>query len=598
MSELGIWEPADDRDRRYALGAHGALAAANRAGVLTAADVLVAQRLGRLAGDDDERVLLAVACTVRAVGRGSVCVDLAAVPGWAPDQPWPEVTAWRSAVAASRVVESGALRVEGDLLYLDRYHRLERQLCDDLAARLAAPPPPAWAGLDDALGRAFPAAQSAGDRDLADQRAAAEHAARRWTTVLTGGPGTGKTTSIAGLLAVLLAEAQQTGRRLSIALSAPTGRAAARLQESVAAESQHLPEQIRDLLAASPAVTLHRLLGWRPDNSTRFRHDRTNRLQHDVVVVDEASMVDLTLMARLLEAVRPETRLILVGDPDQLTSVGAGAVLSDLVTGFADRPDSPVVRLEKAHRYGDEIGRLAAALRLGDPDQAAAAALEALRAGGASVEFVEVADDAEVVAALEPLLVAHAAALADLAGAGRAEEALAHLDRHRLICAHREGPRGVGRWNRSVERWLAERDGADYWPHWYAGRPLLVTANDYALGVYNGESGVAVRRSDGSLRGLIQGSGGVHDFATTRLGEVETMHALTVHKSQGGQAEEVTVLLPAAESRLLTRELFYTAVTRARRTVRVVGSEEEVRAAIARRADRATGLSERIAALP
>ncbi|MGA8248681.1 MAG: ATP-binding domain-containing protein, partial [Nocardioides sp.] len=178
---------------------------------------------------------------------------------------------------------------------------------------------------------------------------------------------------------------------------------------------------------------------------------------------------------------------------------------------------------------------------------------------------------------------------------GDAEAALVALDRHRLLCAHRDGPYGVHRWNRATEAWLAEEAGVDHWPLWYAGRPLIVTSNDYAVGVYNGETGVVVRRADGALRARVAGSDGVRDLATTRLVDVDTMHALTIHKSQGSQVDEVTVLLPPPESRLLSRELFYTAVTRARSTVRVVGSEATVRAAVTRQAQRASGLARRLA---
>ena len=197
---------------------------------------------------------------------------------------------------------------------------------------------------------------------------------------------------------------------------------------------------------------------------------------------------------------------------------------------------------------------------------------------------------------LRPLLLEAAVAIRERAIVGDAQGAMEALHRHRLICAHRDGPFGVAHWNRQVERWLAEETGQDYWPTWYAGRPLLVTRNDYALRIYNGETGVCVGSPDGSLRGLINGADGVLDFATTRLAEVNTMHALTVHKSQGSQAAEVTVLLPPEDSRLLTRELLYTAVTRAERKVRLVGSEAEVRAAVLRQAVRATGLRQRLAA--
>jgi exodeoxyribonuclease V alpha subunit len=334
-------------------------------------------------------------------------------------------------------------------------------------------------------------------------------------------------------------------------------------------------------------MTLHRLLGWRPDNATRFRHDRGNRLKYDLVVVDESSMVELTMMARLLEAVRPQARLVLVGDPRQLTSVGAGAVLSDLVAGYDGDPDTPVVSLTENFRSTEDIKSLAEALRVGDAD----AVLAALRTPSSEVEFVETDDPA---AALRADTVGSALAVRRAAEAGDAAAAVAALDEHRLLCAHREGPHGVRHWNRQVEQWLGEEIGQDLRAEWYAGRPLLVTANDYALQIYNGETGAVVLRDDGRLRAWISGSGGLHEFAPGRLDAVETMHAMTIHKSQGSQARRVTVLLPEAGSRLLTRELFYTAVTRAQEQVRVVGSEEAVRAAVATHAQRATGLRQRL----
>ncbi|HEX6150320.1 exodeoxyribonuclease V subunit alpha [Nocardioides sp.] len=581
MTEL--FEPTDAADPRLAATADGLLGRFNAAGLLTSADVHVARRLTALAGDTDELVALAVAAATTVIQRGSVGVDLAGAHELAPDLPWPDPAAWHDAVAASALVEQGGLRLAHGLVYLDRYHRLEEQVFTDLTDRADRPPPEVdEPALARALTRVFP------DDQYAEQRDAIAAAAHRWTTVLTGGPGTGKTTTVAGLLAVLADQAAVRGHRLSIALAAPTGKAAARLQESVDHETARFPAGDQARLAGLESLTLHRLLGFRPDNSTRFRHHRHNRLKYDVVVVDESSMVELMLMGRLLEALRPDTRLILVGDPDQLSSVGAGAVLGDLVKGYAARADSPVVALTTNHRYGEEIGRLAVALRDGDAD----AVMDVLRAGGDRVSFVET-DDAEPV--LKPDLVEAATALRAAAEAGDDAAALAELDRHRLICAHRDGPRGVAHWNRQVERWLAQATGQDFWPRWYPGRPVLVTSNDYGLGIYNGETGVVVRRPDGELRGLIPSSGGtVLDFATTRLAEVETMHALTVHKSQGSQVDHVTVLLPAEDSRLLGRELFYTAVTRARQSVRVVGTEAEVRAAVARRAVRATGLAERL----
>ena len=594
MTEL--WEPLDERDARLSLGASGLLADFNRSGVLTSAAVHVARRTAALAGDHDERVLLATALAVRAVTQGSVGADLARVAEIDPDLPWPAHDGWVAAVDGSALLAHGVLRHEHGLVYLDRYHRLEVAVRDDLLTRAAYPSPPVdQTRANDVLARIFPSTEGPDSADYTEQRAAARAAVAQWTTVITGGPGTGKTTTVAGLLAVLHDQARSRGESLSVAVTAPTGKAAARLQESILAElagddgSRFTPDD-HEALAGTQSMTLHRLLGWVRDNNTRFRHDRANRLGHDVVIVDESSMVDLMLMARLLEAVRPDARLVLVGDPHQLTSVGAGAVLADVVKGFAERPDSPVCALRTNHRYGPDIAGLAEALRDGDGDRA----VEVLRRGSESVTFVEVDGSEAAADALRADLLTTAHALRAAGLAGDAEAALAALDEHRLICAHRDGPHGVAHWNHQVERWLAEESGVDHWPLWYAGRPLLVTSNDYGLGIYNGESGAVVRRPDGVLRGVINGSRGALDFAPSRLADVETMHALTVHKSQGSQAQRITVLLPPEDSRLLTRELFYTAVTRAQQSVRVVGSEAEVRAAVARQATRATGLAQRL----
>ena len=579
---IELFEVTEEHDRRLALTATGLLRTFNDAGVLTAADVHVAQRVGLLGGESDQEVLLAVALATRAVRHGSVCLDLATVADAAAELPWPSYDAWVSSVAASPLVTVGVLRWEFGLLYLDRYWHQEVQVHADLQARTRQPPPVVdEAMLNEGETRVF------GGPTYAEQRAASGLAAKQWTTVLTGGPGTGKTTTVAGVLALLAEQAALTGDTLRIALTAPTGKAAARLQEAVASASFSLPAGDRDRLGTLQASTLHRLLGTRRDNGTRFRHHRTNRLPHDVVVVDETSMVSLTMMARLIEAVRLDARLVLVGDPDQLASVEAGAVLADLVAGFEHVPTSPVVGLETSHRFGAEIGRLATAVRVGDAD----AVMEALRAGSAEVEFVESVDPAPL---LRAELLRAALAVRALADAGDAAGAVAALDRHRLLCAHRQGPYGVRHWNRQVEHWITDATGDPLYDEMYVGRPLLVTANDYGLGVYNGDSGVVVRQADGTLRAAIGGSAGLLDFATSRMSDVDTMHAMTIHKSQGSQADHVTVLLPPEESRLLTRELFYTAVTRAKEKVRVVGTESSVRAAVDRRAQRASGLRHRL----
>ncbi|MET0953186.1 MAG: exodeoxyribonuclease V subunit alpha [Aeromicrobium sp.] len=583
-----LLEIEDPYDRRLAHGVDGVLAAFNRAGVLSSADVRIAVRVSDVVGEASEPVRLAFALTVRAVRNGSTCVELAELVAElgaeTPDLPWPEdPVAWHAEVAHSALVDADVpvLRADHRLVYLDRYFELETELCRDLVSRSELDPPaPDAELLATDLARLFPG------EGYAEQRAAAHGAARRWTTILTGGPGTGKTTALARLLAVLASQATAAGAPpLRVALAAPTGKAAARMKEAVAAvsEAEGFTDDERAWLRDLEASTMHRLLGFRPDNSTRFRHDRRHRLPHDVVVVDESSMVSLTLMARLVEAVRPDSRLLLVGDPDQLASIEAGTVLRDLVGGWADGPTSPVAQLVNEHRFGDEIGTLASAVRDGDADRA----IEVLRAGHAGVRLLD-----EGTETVQGLVLPGARAMRDAAEAGDVEAALAELDRHRLLCAHREGPYGAETWNAQVERWLDEDAGHMLGRPWFAGRPVLVTENDRGLRLYNGDTGVTVPAGEGLA--VVVAEQERRRFAPSRLGAVQTAYAMTVHRSQGSQFEHVTVLLPGDESRLLTRELLYTALTRAQTTVTLIGSEDAVRRAIATRVLRASGLAERL----
>jgi exodeoxyribonuclease V alpha subunit len=551
---------------RHPAGVDGLLRTFSDAQVVESSDVHVAVRLCLMADEGDERVALAVALVVRALRGGSVCLNLRSVEQQVgvDGLPWPDIDGWLAAIQASPLAGTPpALRVDGDLLYLDRYWLEEQQVCADILAMIATRPVKASPDID----RLFP-------KGFEEQRAAAEVALSRGLTVLTGGPGTGKTTTVARLLVLL---ANRT--RLRIALAAPTGKAAARLQEAVQLEVDKLGPADREALSGLHATTMHRLLGSRPDTSARFRHNRGNRLPHDVIVVDETSMVSLTMMARLLEAVRPEARLILVGDPDQLASVEAGAVLADLVDGLGG---ARIAELKTSHRFGESIGELATAIRVGDADRA----VEVLRAGGEHIEWIDTDEPSQD---LRKVLLPRAIELRQAAILDNRDEALATLDRHRLLCAHRRGPFGVRYWNNQVERWLAEATGEPIWSSWYAGRPVLVTANDYGLGLYNGDTGVTVLH-DGVLRAVIAGTEQL-EFATSRLSDVDTLHAMTIHKSQGSQAQEVTVLLPPEDSRLLSRELLYTAVTRAKEKIRVIGPAASVRAAVERRAVRASGLA-------
>jgi len=417
---------------------------------------------------------------------------------------------------------------------------------------------------------------------------------RRRLTIVAGGPGTGKTTTVARILALLHEQTDAHGSPpLRVALAAPTGKAAARLEEAVHDEARTLDvtPAVRERLLASSATTLHRLLGWRPGHRTRFAHHRGNRLPHDVVIVDETSMVSLSMMAKLAEAVRPSARLVLVGDPQQLASVEAGAVLGDLVAPGGAIGDGVVV-LRHVYRFGGGIAELAAAVQAGEAD----AAMAVLTTGREDVTWIDadVATDAIADGALAPVRTAVVDAgrrVVDAASAGDGRAALDALGTMRVLCAHRHGPYGVSRWMRQLQSWLdAGVDGFSTRGEWYPGRPLLVTANDYGLGLYNGDTGVVVTAGGERVAAVFERRGELVRVAPTVLSAVETAYAMTIHKSQGSQFTSVAVLLPDPTSPILTRELLYTAVTRARRQLTVVGTEASIRAAVTRPIARASGL--------
>jgi exodeoxyribonuclease V alpha subunit len=623
MADLDTPSAGDPWDVSLVYGSDGVapLAVFNRAGVLVPADVHTARRLAGLAGETDDLVMLATALAVRAPRVGHVSVDLATVRSVAGADaaedvdiealPWPEPAGWLERVSASSLVAAGEveanrpLRLIGTTLYLDRYWRDEVAVAADLRVRASAPPPLTDAEVVAAsVSRLF---RGATDHD---QVLAVATAVGRRFTVIAGAPGTGKTTTVARFLAVLheLAEARRERPPL-IGLAAPTGKAAARLEEAVHLEtarmvaSGDLPASIGRRLAEVTGSTLHRLLGSRAGTS-RFRHHRGLRLPHDVIVVDEASMVSLALMRRLVEAVRPDARLVLVGDPQQLVSVEAGAVLADVVgpaaggARKADAAGSPmtgsIAVLRTNHRFSGALADLASAVETGDGGRV----IEVLRRGDASVSWLE-HEPAASSAPLRSRITAWSGQLVEAARRGDRAGALGTLARHRVLCAHRRGAGGVSDWNELVERWLN-----DDWPEvategaWFAGRPVLVTANDYSLRLFNGDTGVAVAdHGDAATRvGVVfaDSGGPPRRVSPSRLADVQTVYAMTVHKSQGSEFDEVTLLLPPPTSRLLTRELLYTAVTRARKGLLVVGTEDAIRVAVNRPIARASGLTDRL----
>ncbi len=611
----------------------------NDAGVLAPADVHVATRLARLAGEQDDSVTLAAALAVRAPRISHVLVDLATIretatvdadePVDLSTLPWPDPEPWIERVTASDLVALGEdapdsnrpLRLVGTWLYLDRYWRDERQVAADLRSLAGVPADDVDVQiLHDGIARLFP-----GQTDGRQALAAATAVLRRFA-VVAGGPGTGKTTTVARIVALLTEQATAAGSPPPlIGLAAPTGKAAARLGEAVHDEATNLPIDVRtrDHLLGLHASTLHRLLGWRGSH-TRFRYHRAQRLPHDVVIVDEASMVSLSHMARLVEAIRPDARLILVGDPGQLASIEAGAVLGDIVGPATDNllmsadarallanaighpvpaddppTDAPIansiVVLKRVHRFGEGIARLAEAIRRGDADEV----LEILHEQPEGVTWIPVdVTDPEAEQALTPIrdqAVAAYGRIIEAARAGAAREALEALSSFRVLCAHRRGPDGVSTWTTRIESWLAaEIPDFPIDTRWYPGRPLLVTENDYDLGLYNGDTGVVVQSTPDRLTAAFDGGGELIKYSPMTLGAVATVYAMTIHKGQGSQFGTAVVLLPAPTSRLLARELLYTAATRAREQLILTGTDGTVRSAVMRQVARASGLRPRL----
>lgn len=511
-----------------------------------------------------ESVLIAHAAALASalLHRGHVCLDLARAPNIADSEfptlePWPSIETWRTDLSRSGLVAIDApaflplVLDRGHRLYLHRYEEYERRLAIAIRTRSAA-------------GR---------------------------LKVVVGGPGTGKTTRIIDELVARMKVAPVP----LIMLAAPTGKAAHRMEESLRSGLARLevPEDLRARLPSS-ASTLHRLLGTRND-SAFFRHNADNPLPADVVIIDEASMVDLPLMAKLLDALKPSAEIVLVGDPHQLASVEAGAVLADIATAAATSATlaPALITLHRQYRYDTTsgIGQLCTAIREGDGEQALALLT--------SEKYTDIRLRALPPRAALGRSLRSASAIESLRAALATDDPARMLDqlgRSRMLSPLRRGPYGVENLNEIIEHLLDEEGVIRAGGVFYERRPIVLTRNDHDLQLFNGDSGVIVAAPrDGSLRACFAaGDGILRSLPARRLPPHETAYAMTVHRSQGAEFDRVLVVLPPGGNPIMTRELLYTAVSRARQDVEIWSDPATLLDSCRRQVERTSGLVERL----
>ena len=593
---------------------------------LSELDYRFARFLGRLDGTFDVNLLLASALVSRYRGEGHICIDLVEFAGTVIEpqgsEPLicPPLETWLNALAVSPVVggpgDYRPLILNGTRLYLYGYWDYETKLADALK-NLAGNTFEVFdeLHLKDSFERIFPHGDNDGETDVDWRKVAAFASFRSGLCVISGGPGTGKTFAVARILALLIE--QNRHGQLNIALTTPTGKAATRLQEAIkkAKAGLNCDESVKASIPEE-ASTIHRLLGSIP-NSPSFRFNRDNPLPKDIVIVDEASMVDLALFSMLAQAIRPQSRLILLGDKDQLASVEAGSVLGDISDtgnihrfspsfiencrratveeiyesdpGAAAGMNDCIVQLSKNYRFSRTSGILALSQAVNAGNGSQAMDLTKNKNIG-DIHWKSLPRPDELPRHLRDWITKRYTAYLE---ASDPLEAFDLFNRSRIICALREGPYGIYNLNISIEHILQKNGLIVRNGRWYSGRPIMITQNDYNLRLFNGDIGITMtdHEKGGEPWVFFMGpDGSIRSFPPLRLPDHETVYAMTVHKSQGSEFDEVLLVLPDRDARVLTRELIYTAITRAKEEIQIWGKEDIFLTAIQRRIRRSSGL--------
>ncbi|NLC70882.1 MAG: exodeoxyribonuclease V subunit alpha [Desulfuromonadaceae bacterium] len=577
----------------------------------------------RLSGGDRHELWLAAALLCRQTAAGHICLDLrrwdpqAAFPAAAISFPSPSL--WLEKLQGAAVVGRPATRHplildEKGRLYLNKYWNYERECAETINKMISSTVTVDESLLAAGLARLFP---SPAEPEIDLQKTAAAIAVLKRFCVISGGPGSGKTTIVVRVLLLLME--QSPAKPPSILLAAPTGKAAARLRETIRGWKGRL-EAEPHLLEAIPdeVFTLHRLLGFHPFTG-KCRHHRDNPLSCDLLVIDEASMVDLPLLVRVMRALHPESRLLLLGDHHQLASVEAGAVLSDLCGPRAENAFSPtlstrlekllsilrtnpsvdesfrppllsdsLVFLRKSYRF-DESGGIGKAARL-------------IKAGKGQETVAFLSDPTATACRLHPSASPGKIAATiveqfhdhyqNLFSSPDPWTYLQRFSRFAVLCALRQGPFGAEEFNPLLEREMARRGLISSFGPWYHGRPIMITSNDYRLGLFNGDVGVVFRKpADQRMTAFFPTpDGGLLPLSPGRLPAHETSFTMTIHKSQGSEFDRVFLLLPPHFSEVLTRELVYTGLTRARREAVICAPDDILARTVERKLVRSSGL--------